>query len=357
MKKKVKRGLYFSYLFRTTFCFIAFLVSLITGIYLIINSINYNKTEKINYLEESKIDYKVYLKKNNFYETEYLEKDMLYIANLINKINIDFNYLFTVDRSQNIDFTYSIFGKLSIKNSQSKKTYYEKNYEILPEHSVDMIQNNKKNIFESVNIDYDYYNSLANDFKSSYGVDTESTLTVYMIMKKQSKDKNSFISGSNSIMNIIVPLSEKSVEIKLDYNEIKQKSGIVSDTETVSIDQIKLIIAIVLMVISIVYLIKFIRKISVLMSNNKFDKHVKKILKTYDRLIIESKNLISFDGKEVIKLSKFTELLDVHDNLQLPIMYCSLAKHIKCYFYILYNDIIYLYVVKAVDLGDNKDDK
>ena len=37
----------------------------------------------------SKIDYKVYLLKNDFYEKEYLDKDMLYVASLIDKVKIN----------------------------------------------------------------------------------------------------------------------------------------------------------------------------------------------------------------------------------------------------------------------------
>ena len=48
--------------------------------------------------------------------------------------------------------------------------------------------------------------------------------------------------------------------------------------------------------------------------------------------------------------AEFQELLDVRDNLKLPIMYYSVSKHLKCYFYITYQDRIYLNVVKAVDM-------
>ena len=52
---------------------------------------------------------------------------------------------------------------------------------------------------------------------------------------------------------------------------------------------------------------------------------------------------------EVIKISKFTELLDVRDNLKLPIMYYVVAKHHKSYFYIKKDNDIYLLTVKETD--------
>jgi len=58
--------------------------------------------------ESSNLDYKVYLKENDFYDTPYLTKDMAYIASLIDTINIDFNYLFSIDTISNMDFSYGI---------------------------------------------------------------------------------------------------------------------------------------------------------------------------------------------------------------------------------------------------------
>ena len=84
-------------------------------------------------------------------------------------------------------------------------------------------------------------------------------------------------------------------------------------------------------------------------SKSKYDKYVEKLLRDYDRLIGEAKNLISFEDKEEVYFTRFSELLDVHDHLNLPIMYYNVANHVKCYFYIVTNDIVYLYVVKAVD--------
>ena len=65
-----------------------------------------NKENFFYYKEKSTIDYKVKLKENNFYDVEYLEKDMLYVASLIDSIDIDFKYDFLSE--QNIDINFEI---------------------------------------------------------------------------------------------------------------------------------------------------------------------------------------------------------------------------------------------------------
>ena len=54
-------------------------------------------------------------------------------------------------------------------------------------------------------------------------------------------------------------------------------------------------------------------------------------------------------------ISKFEELLDVRDNLKLPIMYYVVTKHTKCCFYIKHNDDLYLLTIKSVDLEQKQD--
>ena len=107
----------------------------------------------------------------------------------------------------------------------------------------------------------------------------------------------------------------------------------------------------VLFIISSIYLIKIIKYLtSLLTKKTPYDKYVNKILRDYDRLIVETQTQIDKTSLNVIEIHKFTELLDVRDNLKLPIIYNVIIKHEKGEFYIKNNSDIYLYVVKGIDL-------
>ena len=56
------------------------LIIFILTIILLQNAFNLSSTTKINYKEDSKLDYKVYLKTNEFYEEEYLGKNKVYVS-------------------------------------------------------------------------------------------------------------------------------------------------------------------------------------------------------------------------------------------------------------------------------------
>lgn len=345
-----KHKLYISYNARLIFSICTFIILFASGLIFLLKSLSFTEQKVINYDEKSNLDYKVYLKENDFYETPYLGKNMLYIASLIDKINIDFNYHFTSSENINLDFNYNIIGKLVISDSEEKNTYYEKEYKLLNDKKISMENNNNQIINENVAIDYDYYNNLANNFKMTFGVNTTSNLIIYLSINKTGNDSQTM--NNTSLMLIKIPLSEKAINIKMDYKEIDNSSTILSGSY-ITIDNLVYITAsIIFIILSIVALIKSIKLISLLMPNNKniYDKYVNRLLMEYDRLIVETSTKPLFDNKEIIKIEKFQELLDVRDNLKLPITYYSVTKHQKCYFYISTGDKVYLHTVKAVDL-------
>lgn len=337
---------------------ITFLVLIVTGTILLNSSFKYNSEKITKYNEKSNLDYKVYLLKNDFYEQQYLGKDMLYVASLIDNVTIDFDYVFQSEENEDIDFTYSITATLSISNAQNTKSYFVKTYKLTEDKKINMVNANIQNIHEQIKIDYPYYNSLANSFKNQYGLDTESKLTVYMVVNKKNGENSNFTMDNDSIMNIAIPLSERAVDISLDYKEINETRNIVEKQNIALKNIIVFCISVVLIILSLVMLIKAMRNFNKLVKKKSaYDKYVGKILKEYDRLIAESTSLMSFEGKEIIKINKFTELLDIHDNLQKPIMYYSVVDHESCYFYINNDNVIYLLAIKKTDLEEFKDEK
>ena len=337
---------------------IIFLVFIVAGTVLLNNSFKFNSEKITKYSEKSNLDYKVYLQKNEFYEQQYLGKDMLYVASLIDNVLIDFDYNFQSENDEDIDFTYSIAATLTISNALNTKSYFVKSYKLMEDKTINMVNANIQNIHEQIKIDYPYYNALANSFKNQYGLDTESKLTVYMIINKKNTENSNFVMDTDSIMNIAIPLSERAVDISLDYKEINETRNIVEKQNVALRSIITFGLAIVLIVVALIMLVRAMRAFNKLLRKKSvYDKFVGKILKEYDRLIAESTTLMSFEGKEVIKINKFTELLDIHDNLQKPIMYYSVMEHESCYFYINNDNVIYILTINKADLEEQNEEK
>lgn len=351
MKKQNKSHVYFGYNARVIFSVIMYL--LFSCIFIISFSKTFFKTElkSISYIENSDLDYKVFLKENDIYDEEFLSKDMSYVASLIKSINTKFYYKFKLDQEKNIKFSYDIIGKLVITD-ENNKTYFEKDYTLLNNKIVDA-KNGELILNEEINIDYDYYNDISNKFKVETGVSTNSNFIVKLIVKKESADSSELYKLDNSSeMYINIPLSEKSINIKMDYKDINNKNYIYEKEKLSINDNIILLIVDILSFIFLVFsLVKVIKLLSLLSTRkSKYDKYIKKLLSDYDRLIVITDTIIDLSKYNVTMVHNFNELVDIRDNLKTPIFYCSLQEHVKSYFYIKNNDDLYLVIIKAVDL-------
>ena len=343
---------YFGYGVRLSIFLMLFLVFFWTGIFALVSSIVVEEEQVFTYREKGIADFEVCYKKDDFYQGKCFNKNqnMKFIASLIDKIKLDFNYQFDIDNEANLDFTYDIVGKLVISDSNSNKIYFEKEYPLLTEKKVEL--NNAKNtlIDEKIDIDYGKYNSLANQFNRSYGLNSVSRLLVYMNIHKQSKDSSVAI-DNQSLSYVTIPLSEKAIDIALDSNQVDTTRDVVKKVNVSLKSTFYAVIAGVLLILSIIFVIKLIRLLKkAFVPVSKYDKYIAKLLREYDRLIGEAKNMVSLDDKEVVYFKKFGELVDVHDHLGLPIMYYNVTNHVKSYFYIVHGQIVYLYVAKAVDI-------
>lgn len=349
----------FSFLNRFCFCTLIFGILFFMGIKLIIASLDIEHKEKLYFKEYGNVKYSVCLKNNDFFEESCLDPNMSYVASLINNIPLEFNYQFNGNIDNLINSVdYEIIAKLIIKNSDTANRYFEKEY-ILQEKNNDIINTNNTlyNLNKKVDIDYDYYNNIATKFKSQYGVDSESYLEVYLNVYNNVNSEYSYIPTSGKI-SVQIPLSQRAIEINLNTQEINKNIDKTITAKYFNVTNwLLLIVGSILLLISLFFLyllIILVKKHSKKM--NKFDKFVARILKEYDRLIVNTSTLPDIKDYNTFNINSFDELVDVRDNLRLPIMYYSSVKHDTACFYIIHDANLYLYTIKASDIN-SKDRK
>ena len=349
-QKNVKK--YVSYNVRLARNIIIFVIAFSLCLLLASKSFEYENTKVIKFRENNTIDYKVYLKENEFYDTPYLDKGMIYVANLIDKIKLTFDYKFDIDEKVNLDFNYKVLGDLVISSVNGATNFFKKTYTLLDTETAKIDDKNVYNLDKDLEIDYDYYNRLANNFRNQYGVDTNSYLKVYLQVDKTGGNDDNVNIEDSVTSEITIPLSEKAIEINFNSKDTNLIKSITTDKKLVF--DIKIfIVECILFIISAIFLVKSI-KLMIRLNGNKssYDIILEKILREYDRLIVETTTGIDMNKSHIINIDKFQELLDVRDNLKLPIMYYNIASHQKCYFYIKNNNDVYIYYLKAVDLED-----
>ena len=87
---------------------------------------------------------------------------------------------------------------------------------------------------------------------------------------------------------------------------------------------------------------------------SKYDKFINRILKEYDRLIVETSTFPKEKDYNVLIINRFSELVDVRDNLRTPIMFYTTKEQKTGKFYILHDKNLYLYSVSAKDVNSGE---
>ena len=354
--KNIKKEKFLLKLFLCAFFFGLFVI---LGFKFITNALSTNSDEKLHFQEKGNVKYSVCLKDNDFFEDECLDSNMSYVASLIKNISLDFNYQFNGNYdnlASSID--YEIRAKLIIENKDTKTKYYEKDYVLVPK-TTDSVQNSGTlyNLDKKVNIDYEYYNNIATNFKSQYGVDSQSYLEVYLNTYNNVNPKYKDI-PANAQISVRIPLSQKAIEINFNTQEINidiekyiiSKAVIINDYQKLIAGIISLFLSLLFLSFTIVIIKRYTKKLS------KYDKFINKILKEYDRLIVETATFPDEKGYNVLIINNFNELVDVRDNLRSPIMFYNVKDHKISKFYILNDNNLYLYIVNSKDIngGDKK---
>ena len=139
-----------------------------------------NRDEYIKYDEDSSINYRVYLKENEFFEEEYLGKDKSYIASLIDYIDTNFYYTMALqDQSGDFKYAYRIEAEIDVKERNGSSSLYNFKEELLKRTEKGSNGSSSAIISENIIIDYNHYNDLIKSFVKTYSLDdTISTITI-----------------------------------------------------------------------------------------------------------------------------------------------------------------------------------
>lgn len=333
---------------RAGICAVSFIMMLV----FIIFSLKFNVDTNLRYYQTSNLDYRVNLKNNEFYTEQSLGQNMQYIASLIDTVDLNFLYNFRVSEQLNYSYSYNITAEVQIKDSQSGNIIFSKKDKLKEKNNVSMTNSNSFSLKENLELNYGKYNDIAKRFKSEYAISADSSLVVSMFITVKDQNGNEIKNlNANNKMNVIVPLAEQTVNIKLDYKEINNSDTFVAHTDLVIHNKILFYTGIACGVIFLVALAVLLKFMSVLIKKKTpYDKELARILREYDRIIVATKKVYETDVQEMIEVKSFSELLDARDNLEKPILFSEIHKGAKSVFIVKNSYEVYKYVLKAVDL-------
>ena len=276
---------------------------------------NVTMTGQVHYNETGGVSYKVYLKDKKYYNKDFLGEGMQYIASIIDRIGVDFNYNANYDSDNQFNIVKKVLADVKIVDSQNADKVIYTKQEI---YKNDTTKAKDIKINDTISIDYKKYNDLANDFKTSYGISANCKLVVSYIIDYSSEDGEL---KQNRVLNIEVPLSEQMINITKS-SAINNNLVFFGKTTHGSINKIffyvslsGLFITAALIILLIVEIIKGKK------SESKYDNYIKKLLRQYDAYITEAKDDKYTTTKSTISIQSFKELMDVRNSVEKAIIY------------------------------------
>ena len=334
-----------SYARRQFLIFVFLLIFLVIGIGSLYVGLNTKKTISLKYQENNDIDYKVFLKDNDFFEQNYIEKGKTYITSLIDYIQINYNY--NIDFSDEVDaeYKYKVMAKIESNKSDTTGNYWTKEIDITKELTEKVSDKPNYSINQQVNIDYNQYNELLNEFKKSVGL-TNSTglLSVYLIIDSNVSTKE-IKTPIKSNLVLKLPLSELAIEASID-SDVSNNIKVIKKSvkEDGLFYNILVALGLFCIVLAIFLVFVLIRSKRLYKKNYKYDLELDKILSTYDSIIVNIKDLPNIDDYDVIKVESFEELIDAHSEIRKPINYYRTVDY--SIFLLMNDNIVWEYILR-----------
>lgn len=288
--------------------------------------------------QDSKIDYRVKIFKNDFIKTEYMEKDKTYITDLVDDIEVNYNYKLTNSKKFDSNYKYNITYRIAVKHNSTGKELWTEEEKLID--NKDIIPNkNTIEIQDSAIVNYDALNDKVKQFKLDYNIPIDATLEINL---------NVIDNNTNKIIAYTGLATNLNTEI-IDINKNEQ-SNIQAEIKTESKQKtpIIVIIAIIVSIISILYTAyEIYNTIRYNLSRKSYyEKAINKILKNYGDIVAELVNPVDLSKLNVIDVKNFDQMLDVEEELRIPIMFYETEKNVSGEFVIVTNEIAYRYILK-----------
>lgn len=322
-------------------------------------SLTFQKEYSVNYTEKSNLDYKVYLKPNDYFQKEFLPKNMNYVSTLINYLDADFDYEFESDDKLDLEYNYYVKATVLVNNEKGKNIYTKE--EILVDNR--QFKNAEKNHFkinQNVRIDYVRYNQLISNFVSRYDIAANSKVVVglYVDVVGKHSDFDKKLQDK-AVINLEIPLTNKQLDIEMNYELSNNKNEVFQYKATLVKNPILFGLSIILAVLDVLTIIGLIVYIIINRDNvTLYKSKLKRILRDYRGYICETNNFKRTEIDEDLRVEyvkSFDDIINIRDSVEKPILFHEERKNERAIFYLIDGNVAYIYVMRAVDMKKEKE--
>lgn len=327
------------------------IIIMIAAMYLLYYSFNEGEEVSIVYNDESNLKYSVLLKEKGFYEEAYLSEDYNIVASLIDKINVSFEYLFNTSKAVTGEAYYTVNSTIVAyqKSDNSKRKVWDYN-KLIRDKSITRfdVSTTTMNLSNNFEIDYAFYQKMMEEYQKKYSVSLTGDLVIEIGIKTEFNyeefDKN--VDLPEKSMLLTIPLTDSIIEIKKSIPDRIEQELI--EKKPSNINYLKLFCSFIALFCSI-YISAFLGKtiVKIFGIDSKYEKELKKILRTYDYIIVNIKNFDISKEEKILYVDSFDNLLDAQSELRAPILYCNIIPKKEDIFIVKYEKDLLIYKMES----------
>lgn len=306
----------------------------------------------LDYTTNDQVDYRIYLSKNDFYETPTLGVGEIVPVTFIDRIEIDFSSFLSATKPIDMNYSYKVTGVIvanaADNGSEAGGRIWSKNYEFVPLKTFTDAAVTGYTVQEKVVIDYKQYNDLVNQYKLRAGIPMDAALTVTLTVDANSVVDGSVMNESNSV-SVSIPLSVSTVQMSTSDDGNQPRTLVQTEKIAASNNIVLLIISVIILVGSLATTVMLLKSLRKMTEEHSTQLKFNKIMRDYSQIIIEIEKLPEVKNAAIIEVKAFKDMLDVQKELHLPIMCCNSKDNIVTnnVFYIVNQNQIFKYKMNS----------
>lgn len=288
---------------------------LYTGLFVVSAFLFKHKTIDISeiYKESGSIEYNVNIYKNNFYSSNTLAGNDLYISKLIKSITTNFNYRLDMFNQGALAGNFDIIAQVEVFEDAKTESVLFVEDDVLKTGQFD---GKYLYINETLDVDYEKYNKRVKDFKDAFGVVAKGSLNVFLRVSHSGTSDRSLT--DEDVLLLTVPLDEKTVQIQIND---KNANGV--GTISQNINNYSDIIAGTCLVLPFVHILLtlLIRHRRRIKRYTPYELKVQHLFSSFGKSIVEIKNQYVFGNAQMLQTNSFHTLLDASEIMSKPILF------------------------------------
>ncbi len=317
------------------------------------------ETKKLSYIPQIGANVLVYYQDNEFYndKTYYTVKDGLpFLGSIVDKVSIGYDY--GLHYSDNVTGTYTakITKTLIAYAPGSTEALYSTEPEVIEEASETyglkdiMIQ-------KYIDVNYQQYLNKYKAWAKTSKVSSDAKLIVKFEVINQGSCNSLKEINTNDYYTVSIPLTDTTFKISETTNIKSNEEVVLTNKNDKSNDEkfvcfVVIALCVVLGIVLLVFMIIVYR--NDVMRESLYIRTLKKLITTYDNILVSVQKLPETKGLNVINVTSFDDLVDAQSEVRLPINYKEDSKKKVAKFILIRNDMAWVYTLKEGDLEDEK---